>query len=370
VEVRTGTVTLGSALDVAGNLRIVSGTLNTSAGNHALTVQTGFVVGGTFRANASTVTVNGDVTITGAYVAATSELVLTGAVGQVLGGTIAPTLANLTIDDPGGVSLGTSVTITGTLTLIGGQFSIGPHVLGLSGPIAGTPTNLSADATSGILVTGSGSGIVLPGSVAVVGRLTLANPNGLSLAGALTVETTLTFTQGNLLAAPYEVTLGSGALVARTSGHVVGTLRKPIGAGSSVVVTFEIGDASTYAPISAVFANILAPGELAASTTGGEHPDIASSTMDPTQDVNRSWALAGSFAFDSFDMTLTFAASDLDPGADPASFMASEHSGAAWTPLATGSRTPTSIQALGVTTFGSFAVGEAAADVAVAQSAP
>jgi uncharacterized repeat protein (TIGR01451 family) len=209
----------------------------------------------------------------------------------------------------------------------------------------------------------------MPDSVGVLGTLTLANPNGLSLSGALIVETTLTFTQGNLVADPYEVTLGPVATVVRTSGHVIGSLRKPVAAGSSVGLTFEIGDASTYAPVSVIFTNVFALGELAASTSGGEHPAIGTSPIDPSQDVNRSWTLSGSFAFDSFDATLTFGASDIDPGADAASFTVAEYDGATWANLAVGSRTPTSVQAVGVDAFGSFAVGEAAADLSVTQSA-
>ena len=369
VLVRSGTVTLAASFNVGGNLQIVSGTLDTSVGSRPINVLGRLIVSGTLRANGSILSVTRDVTINGTYIRGTSTLVLSGMTGQTLGGTASPTLASLTINDPAGVALGTSITLTNTLTLTNGQFSVGAHVLGLSEPIAGVATKLATDGTSGILVTGAGVGIVLPNSVTTLGSLTVSNPNGLRLSAALAVQGTMTFSQGNVVAVPFELSLGPGASVVRTSGHVIGGLRKSVPAGSGITMTFEIGDASAYAPLSVVVANILASGELSASTMGVEHPDIATSTIDPAQDVNRWWTLSGTATFDSFDATLTFAAADTDAGAAPASFIVAEHDGSAWRYPAVGSRTSSSIQALGVTALGSFAVGEAAAGLSVAQSA-
>ena len=118
-----------------------------------------------------------------------------------------------------------------------------------------------------------------------------------------------------------------------------------------------------------MFDTVFAPGDLSASTTGGEHPEVATSPLDPGQDLNRSWIVSGSFAFDSFDATLGFVSSDVDAGANTNAFVVAEYAGGAWILPTVGVRTAASTQATGATAFGAFAVGELAADLAVVQSA-
>ena len=187
VIVRSGTVTLGSDMDMAGDLQVVSGTLDSSGGSFDLTVGGRLIVGGTLRTNASLVTVNGDVTVNGAYVAGSSTLVLAGSTLQVLGGTCVADAGWSDDRRPGRGLPRDNVTLTGTLTLANGQFIVGPHAIGLSQPITGTATNLSADATSTVVVTGTGTGIALPDSVTTLGGLTVNNPNGVAISAPLTV---------------------------------------------------------------------------------------------------------------------------------------------------------------------------------------
>jgi uncharacterized repeat protein (TIGR01451 family) len=154
--------------------------------------------------------------------------------------------------------------------------------------------------------------------------------------------------------------------VTRTSGHVVGNLAKTAGVGPAVALTFEIGDASIYAPIDLLIGTVLNAGELTASTSPGDHPDLANSGLAPSRSVNRWWSVtAASLTFDTYDATFTFAPSDIDAGADPTRFVVGKLDGATWTMPVTGTRTATTTQATGMTSFSEFAIAELPADLSL-----
>ncbi len=365
----TGTTTLGSAMVITHDLTVASGIFTTSASFHALTVGGNLTVAGTFRENGSAVSVGGNVTNNGTITPATSTLTLNGSAGQSIGGSATMPAFNLVINDAAGVTLTTDLTVTGTLTLTSGQLSLGASRLTISNAIAGTPTNLVGGASAALTVTGMGAGITVPSSVVLLRALTLSNANGLALQADLTIGGTLTLTSGRLDAGVNTVIVGSGGVVVRTAGWVVGRLQKPVAAGSAVAVVFEIGDATRYTPAAVTFGTVTTPGALTASTTAGDHPDIANSGLAVAQSVNRYWTIANSgVAFDTYDATFTFVAADVDLGADPTIFIVAKLDGTTWTRPATGARTALSTQAVGMTSFSDFAVGEPTADLGVAVS--
>jgi len=108
-------------------------------------------------------------------------------------------------------------------------------------------------------------------------------------------------------------------------------------------------------------------GTLTASTTPGEHPDVANAGIDPAQDVNRYWTLSqdASLAFTNYDATFNFVSGDLDPSANTSEFIVAKRDGAAWTQPTVLTRSATSIEAGGLTSFSEFVVGQPAADVGV-----
>jgi len=182
VTTNGGTTTLGDAMTVAHDLTVSAGTLTTSASNHSLMVGGSLTIMGTFRGNGSAVAVQADFTTNGTFVPGTSTVTLDGSAGQMAGGTAAATpVFNLVVDDPLGVALAANMTITGRLTLTTGQLNVGAHLLTIRNAIAGTPTNLVADASSSLTVGGAGAGISVPSSVLQLGDLTLDNPSGLAI---------------------------------------------------------------------------------------------------------------------------------------------------------------------------------------------
>src|SRR6266849_8218879 len=174
----------------------------------------------------------------------------------------------------------------------------------------------------------------------------------------VTVDGVLTFTSGNIVTGSQTVIIGPTGSVSHTSGHVVGNLQKPVPAGPTSL-TFEVGDAINYAPVDVAFASVTSPGNLTARATGGEHPNIVTSDIDPKKDVNDYWTLDnGGTAFSTYDATFNFVPGAVDAGGDPSTFHAQKFDSPNWSTPTVGTRTPTSVQATGLTTFSDFAVGE------------
>src|SRR5262249_35991184 len=85
------------------------------------------------------------------------------------------------------------------------------------------------------------------------------------------------------------------------------------------------------------------------STAAGDHPNLATSTIDPLRSANRVWTLApASAAGATWSATFDFAASDLDAAADPLSFIGRVWNGSAWSGLTMGTLTAGTTQVTGL----------------------
>jgi uncharacterized repeat protein (TIGR01451 family) len=348
VVVNAGTATLAANLNVTGDLSVPAGTLATGS---------------------NIVFVGGDVTVDGGWTVTTGTLEMSGTAAQTLGGAAAIGLYNLTINNPAGVTQTTTVSVAGTLDL-GGPLNFSGRILSIANAITGTLNDLAADATSTLIINGAGSGIVIPASLTDLLSLTITNPNGAALAGPLTVAGIFTLGGGNLDAGGSVLSIGPIGIVSRTSGHVVGSLQKWVATGSGVTLTYEIGDATTYAPLALTFGTVGVTGQMTASTTPGEHPSIGTSPIYAPLDVNRWWSLANAgVAFDTLNVVFTFVATDVDPGAQTSQFVVAKWDGA-WTLPISGANTATTITAFAMTSLSEFAVGETAADLLVSKAGP
>ncbi len=267
---------------------------------------------------------------------------------------------------------GRTLTVNGTLTWgVSGTYpgylrSLDGATVILKGPVL-TTGGTRLEARSGTVILNGSSSQTLSMPTTLNGtpvdnsfyNLTIDNASGVTFLSDATVKGTLTLTGGNVDMGSFALTVDTAGSVSRTSGHVVGKLRKFVSTGA-VSRTFEIGDASNYTPINVTFGNVTGAGYLTASTTSGEHPNIASSGIDATKSVNRYYTLTNSgVTFDNYSATFNFVGGDVDGGANTANFVVKKFS-SSWSSPTMGAVTATSAQITGETSFSDFAIGEEA----------
>ncbi len=150
---------------------------------------------------------------------------------------------------------------------------------------------------------------------------------------------------------------------------MIGWLEKHVPAGGPISITYEIGDAIRYAPASLEFGTVTTAGDVRARTTPLDHPDVTNSGISAAESVNRYWTVTNDgAAFDAYDATFTFVPTDVDAGADTTAFVVAKRDGATWSLPAVGLQSATSTQALGMTSFSEFVLGEPTADLGVSVS--
>jgi autotransporter-associated beta strand protein len=244
-----------------------------------------------------------------------------------------------------GVKTTTGVTVNGILSVEGSATASDAMTYG---PAATLQYKGMSAQTTGVEFpsTFSGSGGV------IIDKTT----NPVTLDANKTVTSGLNLKSGVLATtAAYSLT---SATVTRTSGHVKGNLALPVSAGSPVQ-TFCIGDGSNYTPVSVSFSGISVPGTLTASTTGGQHPDFATSGLSATKYLNRYWTLTkdAPLAFGTCDATFTFVPGDIMGSADPGSMIIRKWNSSAWSSPVMGAQDPLSTTVTGLTSFSDFAEG-------------
>jgi len=297
------------------------------------------VAGGTLRLNetgTTPVTVTGDVLLTPVSAAAT---------GGGFGGTAA-TAGTIVVE--GDLS---STSANPVQPIVN---ATGANTLVLRGP----ETQALTLAASAEMFQGATLRIDAPAGV----LLGSEDPLVYSIAGVLELENGLVTTGGNTLA------VTSSGTVARTNGHVVGTLRKHVSPGAPAP-SFETGTAITYAPASVVFSGVTTPGDLSLTTVAGDAPNLETSGLHPASSVAFHTVVSNAgISFESADLLLTWDGSSLDAGADPLSFALGRYDGADWSFPVVTERTTTSISATDLDAFGAFQaanVGLSVAGVAV-----
>jgi uncharacterized repeat protein (TIGR01451 family) len=351
----TCSATLGAAVTISGNLSIGSGTTftlssytcNRATSGGTLTVSSGgtLKVGGTNGIPSNYATHS---------IGSTSTTELNGSSQTVAVLNSSQQYGNLTLSGSGTKTLGGSITVRGALSLSGATLADGGYTLSANGNIG----NSSSHTGSGkIALTGGSASHTLSGGGSYA-NLEINDSYGATLSATTTVNGTLTFTSGKITTGAYTLVVSSTGSVSRTSGHVVGTCQKYVGTGATSR-TFEIGDATTYAPIDVAFASVTVAGNLSASTTAGSHPNANLSPIDEDKNVNRYWTLTNSgITFTNYSATCTFVSGDLDAGANTTLFIVGRYSSSTWSSPTVGTRTSTTTQATGLTGFGDFEIGE------------
>lgn len=282
---------------------------------------------------------------------------------------------HLAVSSSGTVTLAGDTTIAGNLTT-NGYFdpSANSRLVTFNGTVpqnvirTGGATNLTF---YNLALNNTSSGVV---------NQTLTTGLDLTINNQLTLLSGRIVTTGDCLpGACIKVVIPASGLIAGATGSpnnrfIAGRLQKFVNNGNPVV-TFEVGTngaaepALGYSPITMAFSFVAGlGGNLMAYARLNDHPNIATSTLDPTRSVNRYWTLAisgspGDLGAFTSDMTLNFvnlspSVTDVDATANPLNFEIERWDGALWQTAVYGVRTLTSTQVLTVTTLGDFAVAE------------
>jgi hypothetical protein len=375
---RLETLTGGNLSISAGTLDLSSFTINRSASGGTLSVSNGATlkIGGTntFPTNYATHSLGATSTV---EYSGTAQTVTTESYGHLtLSGSGIKTMPGSAMTIAGNFSTAGTVSATAAQALtVNGNFTVGSGTTfgaaSFSHVVKGNFSNSGTfnASTSTFTFNGASTQSIGGSNSTTFNSLTLNNSNGISLSSVdMTVGATLTFTSGKIVTGSNLVIIPTSGSVSRTSGHVVGNLKKNVATGATSR-TFEVGDASNYAPVNISFASVSTAGNLTVVTTSGDHPNVASSTIVPSKTVNRYWTLINSgIVFTNYSGTFNFVAGDLDAGVNTAALIVAEYSGAAWTYPTVGTRTGTSSQATGLTTFGDFQLGEGAPTVALTKT--
>ena len=194
--------------------------------------------------------------------------------------------------------------------------------------------------------------------------MTINNAAGVTSSGSNTINGVLNFISGKLITGNNFVTIGtSGSITGAGTGWVVGNLIKQTASNASPSFNFAIGDTANYTPISLTFNGnntAATTGNISASTTVGDHPQVASSGLDNANSVNRTWTLLnnGVTGFTDYSATLNYAAADNDASSTPANYVVRKYDGSSWfAPATAATPTASSATANGFVDFGDFAVG-------------
>jgi hypothetical protein len=151
----------------------------------------------------------------------------------------------------------------------------------------------------------------------------------------------------------------NGSLIGgSSSSYINGPLGKRIAPGTQSL-EFPVGDATKYTPVNLEFVNVGGTGTIAVSTTQGIHPQIAASGLDSSKTLNRYYTVTSSVStFDNVTATFNFDPTDVIGGADPTRYIVKKFDTDTWSTPTRANPLATSIQAMDVTSFSDFAVGQ------------
>ncbi|MBW8687426.1 T9SS type A sorting domain-containing protein [Chitinophaga rhizophila] len=277
----------------------------------------------------------------------------------------ATSYGNLVISSSGTKTASAILKILNDFTLSAGTFVQGSFTDTLGGNwtmSGGTYNNTGAT----IYLNGAGTQTIT--STGAFNNLTVNKATGIvSLGSNITVNSVLNFILNKIVTgatfAVIQPTTGVVTGASQSTGWVVGRLQKAFPTGSAVR-NFEVGDIVYYSPASIAFGNVTVSGSILVGVTPTDHPNVATSPLNPNRSVNRYWSFTNNGAnFNSATVTMTWNATDVDPGSNTSNFKVSSYNGSTWATPAFANPLPTSIQATGLTNLNvALAIGQLIAD--------
>jgi VCBS repeat-containing protein len=219
--------------------------------------------------------------------------------------------------------------------------------------------------TTTVLFNGTGAQTIGGSASTTFNNLTINKASGtLTINLDQTVNGTLTLTSGNIDTGSTTLIINTAGAVSRTSGHIIGNLQKKYATSAGAVVrTYEIGTSTNYTPVVLTLWRITTAGNVTATVTDGDHPNLSTSGINTARSVNRYWTLtpAGGLAWPSNDVAVTFVDSDKDAGATAANFAMRKYNLSAWSSPPGGSTAAANVTTgKWFTTLGDFVCGEIA----------
>lgn len=184
------------------------------------------------------------------------------------------------------------------------------------------------------------------------------NTNGsMDITADTTVNTVLNLGAVIFLTASNKMILGTSATVSRTSGYVVGTIRKLF--ISSTSFTYDIGDAANYTPVNLTFSGVSGSGSVDGSVASQDDSDIANSGIDSAQSVNRYWTITNNgLTFGSYDAVLNFVNGDFDSGVSISGVSVAKKNSGSWS-IVSATCASVSCTLTGLTSMSEFQIGVA-----------
>ena len=342
----TGTLSIGDSLRIGGFTHIDGGIVNVGIGT---TIKRGYQYAGAL------LTVNGG-TLNTPYLTVGPHVLFSGESAYF----------NTT----------TGITILGGTVNIGGALTIHPTcvfrstntpAINIKGNLTNNGSYLKDRETA--TFNGTSPQIIQGTSVTTFYNLNINNAAGVSLQQDTRVWNTLTFTSGKITTGTKTLMLDVNATPVSGAGagkYVFGNLGICIPANTNSV-TFTIGDASAYTPVTLAFSGTPTNtiGNIIASTKTGTHPNIATTGIygvDPAKILNRYFTLTNNgTTFGTCSATFSFInPTDLLGAADPLIFIVQRFAPNSWYPTTIGARTTTTTQVTGLlqTDFGDFQAGQ------------
>ncbi len=268
------------------------------------------------------------------------------------------------------------LTIQATKTLLVNAAGFAINIGG--GNTSGVWTNNGAFTSNGDTVTFTGTSAIqaIGGTAATTFyNLTINKTlNNLTINTTPTVSNTLTFTSGDIVTGANRVILATTATIATPSSasYVVGALQKNYIAGANLSyyanTDFPVGDTNNYTPVNVTAGTTSTAGSLTVTTTSTEHPQVTtpipSTGIDANKDIARYWTLnnSGLTLSASISATFSFAAGDVDAGANTANFIVERYDGINWNPTTLALANPLNTQVSNITPLAAgnndFAIGE------------
>ncbi|MEI6696386.1 MAG: hypothetical protein WCO13_09975, partial [Bacteroidota bacterium] len=292
-----------------------------------------------------------------------SSLILSGSGIKTMPASAMNIAGNFSISGTATATAGGAITTTGSFSVGSGtSFTTGAYSHSIAGNFSNSGTFYATGST--VVLDGS-SAQTISGTVATTfENLTINNSSGVSLTGInATVSNTLTFTNGKINTGANTVILGSscnaGAITGAGSGkYINGKLRRFVPNASSPSVGYDIGDASNYTPVSIDFVGTTTGcGYLDASTAVSQPP--VSTGLSQTKYINRKWTVTNTdVGFVSYNPSFSFVAGDEVGSPTTSALVIRKTDGTHWHTTTAGTQSATFTQAIGLTSFSDFTIGE------------